>query len=202
MKTERHRPGGDASKMLALHFHGRYGMSEHNGAMQNGRFANGNEKAIRLKRLMIWAFFIIGLLLCCVPFGVELLGLDFTPGFGVVQMTQLLLGITSLTGAGFLYLRMRQGNGVPRSLQADIGIRLAATGLVFMYVAGLADVIGIGTHVNPSFERPYAGPLQWGGLFLGVASILLGMFLYHTSRRRRPTSSMDFLNNGKGSQKG
>ncbi|MCA9970782.1 MAG: hypothetical protein KC425_11235, partial [Anaerolineales bacterium] len=85
----------------------------------------------------------------------------------------------------------------PRSLQADIGVRLAMTGLVFCYVSGLSDLIGIGTHVVANeFERPFVGPLQLGGIALGLLSIIAGMVLYHTSRGSRDASSLDFLTNG------
>jgi hypothetical protein len=76
---------------------------------------------------------------------------------------------------------------------------LAATGLVFAYIIGLADLIGIGTHVNPRFERPYVGPFQVGGLILAIVMILAGMVFYHTSRGSgRDKSSMEFLVNGSG----
>jgi hypothetical protein len=58
-------------------------------------------------------------------------------------------------------------------------------------------LIGIGTHVQPRFERPFVGSLQLGGLLLGILSILAGMRLYHTSRGTRRASSMEFLVNGK-----
>jgi hypothetical protein len=83
-----------------------------------------------------------------------------------------------------------------RSLQADIGIRLAATGLVFAYVSGLSDLIRIGTHVEPQFERPFVGPLQLGGLALAVLVIFIGLSLYYTSRGTRSKSSMEFIVNG------
>ncbi|MBK6325419.1 MAG: hypothetical protein IPF56_05670 [Chloroflexi bacterium] len=125
--------------------------------------SNGNGKAVRLQRRSALAFAVLGILLCTISLGAELLGLEFTPGFGAVQMMQLLFGITCLTVAGFLYLRTLHAANAPRSLQADIGVRLAATGLVFIYVAGFADLIGIGTHVDPKFARPFVGPLQLGG---------------------------------------
>jgi hypothetical protein len=128
-----------------------------------------------------------------VALGAELLGLDITPGFGVVQMIQLLIGMTLLTVAAFLQIWRTRRRGAPRSLQADIAVRLAAMGLVFAYVAGLSDLIGIGTHVDPSFERPFVGPLQLGGIGLGVLSMVAGIGLYFTSRGARERSSLRFL---------
>lgn len=151
------------------------------------------QQAQRVQNWVGFSLLIIGVLFAGISLTADLLGLDFTPGFGMVQMFQLLLALTSLTVAGFVFLRQRKPENAPRSLQADIGLRLAATGLVFCYISGLSDLIGIGTHVAAnSFERPYVGPLQVGGLGLGVISILAGMFLYHTSRGNRPSSSLDF----------
>jgi hypothetical protein len=67
--------------------------------------------------------------------------------------------------------------------------------LVFAYVSGLSDLIGIGTHLQPNFERPFVGPLQLGGIGLGVLSIIAGLLLYYTSRGSRDSSSMEFLVN-------
>ncbi len=155
----------------------------------------------------IWNIFILGLflvgnVLTIVSLSAEILGLDLTPGFGMVQMAQLLLGISMLTLAGFLHLYRLRTPGTPRSLQADIGIRLSATGLVFAWVAGLSDLLAIGTHVEPAFERPYVGPLQLGGLALGVFSIVAGMMLFHTSRGMREASALKFLIDESGWQDG
>jgi hypothetical protein len=111
-------------------------------------------------------------------------------------MVLLLLGITYMTLAAFIYFHGRRPPNSPRSLQADVGIRLAATGLVFLYVSGLSDLFGIGTHSQPEFERPFVGPLQLGGIGIGLLSILIGLYLYHTSRGSRKSSSMEFLLNG------
>lgn len=137
--------------------------------------------------------FLMGILLCGLSLGAELLGFDKTPGFGVLQMVQLLIGLTFLTLAGFLQVHSLRPPNSPRSLQADIGIRLALTGLVFAYVSGLSDLVGIGTHVEPAFERPFVGPLQLGGFILGVLSITTGLLLYHTSRGSRKSSSLEGL---------
>lgn len=137
--------------------------------------------------------FLVGNVLTILSLAAEILGLDLTPGFGIVQMLQLLLGITFLTLAGFLHVASLRPAGAPRSLQADIGIRFAATGLVFAYVSGLSDLIGIGTHIQPNFERPYVGPLQLGGIVLGIIAITTGLLLYYTSRGTRESSALQFL---------
>lgn len=143
------------------------------------------EKVARGKSALSLILFIVGTLLSIVSLGAEILGLDLTPGFGMVQMFQLLVGLTFLTAAGFLHIHNLRDPNAPRSLQADIGIRLALTGLVFCYVSGLADLFGIGTHVEPRFDRPYVGWLQMTGILLGILSITTGMLLYYTSRGSR-----------------
>jgi hypothetical protein len=136
---------------------------------------------------------IIGLGLVVIALGAEVLGLDLTPGFGMVQMLELLIGLTCLTFAGYLRAHRSRPAGAPRSLQADIGIRLSATGLVFAYTAGWADLIGIGTHIEPAFNRPFVGPLQLGGFLAGVIMIVVGLLMYITSRGSRETSSLEAL---------
>ena len=154
-----------------------------------------NGRAGKILNVVIISLLFVGALLILFSLAAEFLGLDLTPGFGVVQMFQLLLGISSVTLAVFLWMRRRRGNA-PRSLQADIGVRLAATGLVFAYVTGFSDLLLIGTHVSPRFERPFVGPLQLGGLVLSILIILAGILLYYTSRGVRAKSSMEFIVNG------
>ncbi|WP_420642150.1 hypothetical protein [Candidatus Leptofilum sp.] len=154
-------------------------------------------KTALLRRNVTLSLFGIGLIFTALSLGAEFLGLDITPGFGMVQMFQLLLGITAITAALFLHINALRQETV-RSLQADIGVRLAATGLVFAYVTGLSDLIRIGTHVEPQFERPFVGPLQLGGLALAVLVIVVGLALYYTSRGTRQKSSMEFIVNGNG----
>lgn len=156
-----------------------------------------SEQATRIWRVLVGVLLVLGVLLCGLALGADVLGLDRTPGFGLLQMSELLVGVTFLTLAAFLVLRRRRGTA-PRSLQADIGIRLVGTGLVFMYVAGFSDIIRIGTHIQPRFERPFVGPLQFGGLLLGLVVIIAGFLLYQTSRGRRASSSMEFIVNGNG----
>jgi hypothetical protein len=144
----------------------------------------------KISAIILLLFGLIGLL---VAFGAPWVGGDLTPGFGALQMLFLMIGLTCLTAAGFLLLNLLRPVGAPRSLQADVGARLAATGLVFAYVAGFADLLGIGTHPHANYPRPFMGWLQISGIVLGLCSIVLGMILYHTSRGNRPASSLQFL---------
>ncbi|MCP5095923.1 MAG: hypothetical protein GY943_10255, partial [Chloroflexi bacterium] len=154
-----------------------------------------NEKTTKIRNTVTITLAVFGISLCAISLAAEFLGLDRTPGFGMIQMFELLVGITMLTLALFIYLH-KMGQNESRSLQADIGVRLAATGLVFAYIAGMADLFGIGTHPHPDFERPFVGWLQLGGLGLGILSILIGLLLFYTSRRVQPSSSMEFIVNG------
>jgi len=97
-----------------------------------------------------------------------------------------------------MVLHAKRPNDAPHSLQAEISTRLIATGLVLSYVTALSDLIGIGTHVGPDFNRPFIGPLQVGGIAIGVGLILFGLVLYHTSRGQRESSSLEFLVTRKG----
>ncbi len=149
--------------------------------------------ARRIRRIITIILVFTGLISLFIAFGAPWVGQDLTPGFGALQMLFLMVGLTCLTVAGFLLLNRLRPDDAPRSLQADIGVRLAATGLVFAYVSGFADLLGIGTHPHANYPRPYMGWLQISGILLGLFSIVLGMFLYHTSRGNRPASSLKFL---------
>jgi drug/metabolite transporter (DMT)-like permease len=154
-------------------------------------------KVTRVRRMVIAALSLLGVVFVVGAVATELLGLDLTPGFGVLQTLAFLVGLTSLTIAAYLFMAGRRPPDAPRSLQADIGVRLSLTGLVFCYVTGFADLIRIGTHIQPEFERPFIGPLQLGGFVVGLLILLAGMVLYYTSRGKRPSSSMEFILNGK-----
>lgn len=156
-----------------------------------------NSRSKRIREIATVLLVVVGLLSMLIAMAADLIGLDITPGFGLVQMVAFLFGLTLLTIAAYMYLISLRPKDAPKSLQADIGIRLSATGLILTYVVGLSDTIGIGTHVNPSFDRPFIGPLQLGGFLLGIITLIIGMILYHTSRGPRETSSLEFLVNGK-----
>lgn len=158
--------------------------------------ANGKLKHFRL--YVVATLFALGALCVIIALTADASGVDRTPGFGMLQMFFFLLGITAVTLGIFIYLRGL--HPVRKSLQASIGTRLAATGLIFAYVAGLADLFSIGTHPHPDYERPFVGWLQLSGITLGLISIMTGILLYYTSRRIRESSSMEFIVNGGSSE--
>ncbi len=146
----------------------------------------------RIRNVFVITTGVLGLIFVCISFSVGLLGVDLTPGFGLIQMVQLLVGISLLTLCGFVQIHHWR-NDEPRSLQADIGVRLGATGLVFAFISGLSDLIGIGTHVGPNFERPFVGPFQLVGLGISAAIIIVGMILFYTSKGNGRNSLLEFI---------
>lgn len=158
---------------------------------------SNSNKVLRIRRAVTVGLILLGVFLIIAAIVAELVGLGPTPGFGVLQTLIFLLGITALTIGIYLYLRARRPADAPRSLQAEIGIRLSATGLVLCYVSGFADLIRIGTHIAPEFDRPFIGPLQLGSLGIGLLMLVGGMALHYTSRGPRQTSSLEFILNGK-----
>lgn len=156
-----------------------------------------SNKVLRIRRAVILGLLIIGIALVIGAIAAEVYDLSPTPGFGVLQTLAFLLGVTALTTAIYIHLRASRPPDATSSLQASIGMRLSATGLVLAYVSGFADLIRIGTHYGPEFDRPFIGPLQLGGLLLGLLVLVAGMLLYYTSRGKRGASSLEFILNGK-----
>ncbi|MEZ4515383.1 MAG: hypothetical protein R3C44_00605 [Chloroflexota bacterium] len=108
----------------------------------------------QLRRSLIIALSIIGLLLVLASLLAQPLGLQPNPRIRRPADDGLSGSVTCLTFAAYLYLYSIRPPDAPKSLQADVGIRLSATGLVLALAAGYADLLGFGTHIGPSFERP------------------------------------------------
>jgi hypothetical protein len=104
------------------------------------------------------------------------IGLDLTPGIGIVQIITFLVGITLMTLGSYVYLYATRHRARTARLRHDIGVRLMATGAIIAYASGLADILGIGSHFGA--DRPLFGWLQATGVALGVLVIIVGIFLY------------------------
>jgi hypothetical protein len=105
----------------------------------------------------------------------SLFGLDRSPVIGFVQIAVFLVGLAVICVGGYICLAALWNN-TPRSIAADIGLRLVSTGYVIAVFAGMADIFGFNAtqHIAavPSF-----GPWQVRGLEAGEAVIALGFLL-------------------------
>ncbi len=103
-----------------------------------------------------------------------LFGLDRSPVTGFIQIAVLLVGLGSICLGGYLTLNSLW-NGREKTIAADVGLRLVATGFVIAVSGGMADVFGFGTHILPAI--PYFGPLQAIGVMIGEMIISIGFVL-------------------------
>jgi hypothetical protein len=129
-----------------------------------------NSRLARLGAVVVgggFAVFILGLF----P---GLVGLDFTPGIGLLQIGVFLAGLSLMTLGSYLYLSATRHRARPWRLRNDIGVRLMATGLVMAFASGFADVLGIGSN----YGHPVFGPLKAAGVGLSIFIIIVGTWLY------------------------
>jgi hypothetical protein len=105
--------------------------------------------------------------------------LDRSPVVGFVQIAVFLVGLAIISIGGYLGLSaLWRGN--ERTILADIGQRLIATGYVIVVFAGMADVFGMGSQALP--DVPFFGPVQALGVSIGEFVIAIGFLLlipYH-----------------------
>lgn len=107
----------------------------------------------------------------------ELVRLNFTEGFGLVQIVTFLFGIGMMTLGGYLYAYATRHRARAHRLRHDIGLRLISTGYVLCCVSAMADLLGIGSHNIPE-QQPFFGIWQSVGVLAGVLVIVFGLFLY------------------------
>lgn len=93
---------------------------------------------------------------------------------GFVQITVFLLGLAIICiGGGIGILGLWKGK--TRTIVSDIGVRVVSTGYVISVVAGMADVIGMGSQPLPGI--PYFGPWQAIGVVIGQVVIAIGFLM-------------------------
>ncbi len=128
--------------------------------------ANGHFR-IRLGMILMLVGFII-FLIGAVP---DLFGLDRSPVIGFVQIAVFLIGLAIICLGGYVCMNALWNNH-PKTILADIGLRLVYTGFVIAVISGMADIFGFGTQLYPRI--PYYGPWQAMGVLIGEAIIILG----------------------------
>jgi hypothetical protein len=117
---------------------------------------------------------ILGLLVFILGTAPGVFGLDRSRVTGFVQITVFLVGLAMICLGGYLTLNALW-NGRVKTISADIGYRLVATGYVISVASGMADVFGFGSHGFPNI--PYFGPLQAFGVMIGEIVIAVGFVL-------------------------
>lgn len=117
----------------------------------------------------------IGLLVFLIGAKPGWFGLDISVAIGVVQIGVFSLGLLLLCLGGTFTLHSLWPPHW-RSIPADIGLRLAWSGLVMAIISGMADVLGLGTRpLTTSFT--FFGYWQARGVVVGEILMLIGFFM-------------------------
>lgn len=112
-----------------------------------------------------------------------IIGFNRSPATGYLQILVFLVGLLVICVGGYLALA-GLWNGYEKTIIADVGLRMVATGYVVAVGSGMADLLGFGSHVYPI--TPFFGPLQEGGVILGEAVIGVGFLLLIPYRPPQP----------------
>ena len=129
---------------------------------------------------------LLGLFIFLVGAHPSLFGWDRSVVVGFVQIAVFLIGLAVISIGGYISL-MVFWNNHPRTIAADIGLRLVSTGFVIAVFSGLADVFGMGTQTLPAV--PYFGKLQEIGVQLGEVAIAIGFFMLFRFPKRKPRAA-------------
>jgi hypothetical protein len=120
----------------------------------------------------------IGIVITMVGLFPGIIGLETVEGVGVLQVLVILLGFSILFIGAYLFARQVFYPGQPTTLAQDIGTRLTMTGLLIAAAAGLADVLGFGSHGTAENTRPLLGRLQ-AAVFVGAILLAsLGVIIF------------------------
>ncbi len=144
--------------------------------------SNGIPSRMRVRSGLIAT--LLGLLVFLVGARPKLFGLDRSPVVGFVQIAVLLVGLAIICIGGYIGMMAYWRNG-SRTIAADIGLRLVATGYVVAVFSGMADVFGFGTRVPPLV--PVFGPWQAAGVQIGETLIAIGFLLLIPFHRHQKT---------------
>jgi hypothetical protein len=140
----------------------------------------GVPSRLRMRLGLILTLF--GLLVFLIGARPAIFGLDRSPVVGFVQIAVFLVGLAIICLGGYISLMTFWKNGL-RTIAADIGSRLVATGYVVAVFSGMADVFGFGTQAPPRI--PFFGPWQSTGVQVGEVLIAIGFMLMIPFRRSK-----------------
>ncbi len=138
------------------------------------------------RKARIWMILVLmGAIIFIIGVNPGFFNIDRSPLVGFVQIGTWLFGLALILLGSYATVRIIR-NDRPTTLQADIGIRLIATGYVISVAASFADFIGIGSHQIPNLVF---GHVQVLGLVTGMIISLSGILLYFPHRKRKDRES-------------
>ncbi len=120
----------------------------------------------------------LGAMICFMGLFPGVTGAATTVGIGLVQVAMMLIGYTLLILGALTYLKFTFFLDVPATLVQQIGRRLALTGILFAALAGLADILGFGTHIRDESGQFYFGQLQMIGILASFGFSSFGVLVY------------------------
>lgn len=120
----------------------------------------------------------LGVMIALMGLFPQLTGVEDTPGIGLVQVFMLLVGYGMLIFGAIIYVKFTFYLNAPSSLVQQIGLRLALTGLLFAALAGLADILGFGSHLRTEISDIFLGTLQAFGILANFALSSFGVLIY------------------------
>lgn len=133
---------------------------------------NGSNGHLRIRLGLLVT--ILGYILYLLGVDPGIFGLDRSPVTGFLQIATFLVGLAFMCIGGYIGLNALW-NGVQKTIAADIGLRLVATGYVVAVATSMADIFGFGSQKLPNI--PYFGPWQAVGFMISEAVIALGFIL-------------------------
>lgn len=158
-------------------------------ATQEGEIAAAHKPQYHLGRVRNGLIMtLVGFVVFLIGIRPQFFGLDRSPVIGFVQIAVFLIGLAMICIGGYISLA-GVWNNTPRSIAADIGLRLVATGYVVAVFAGMADVFGVGSHPLPGV--PYFGIWQVRGVEIAEGIIALGflMLLPYRGHEAKPEAA-------------
>ena len=105
-------------------------------------------------------------------------GVEETIGIGIVQIFMLLIGYALMTFGGLIYVKVTFYSDTQSNLAQQIGVRLMLTGLLFAGIAGLADILGFGSHIRSDTSDIFFGGIQGIAIIACLTISSFGVLIY------------------------
>ena len=116
----------------------------------------------------------MGLLIFIVGSQPEWFGITESPVIGYLQISVFIGGLAVMcVGVAFSLNAFWQGT--QKTIVAEIGLRLLATGFVVSAISAFADMVGLGTRPQPYL--PFFGYWQSRGLLIGQGMIIISILM-------------------------